>query len=110
MKSTVTAFQQRVYDALRRVPKGFVVTYAELGRAIGCGSPRAIGQALKVNPFWPEVPCHRVIAAGGRVGGFQGQARGKAVARKLRLLNSEGVQFECDQLVDVKRLYSFKRR
>ena len=61
MTEAVTPFRQRVYDALCRVPRGRVTTYKLLGEAIGCASSRAIGQALRNNPFAPEVPCHRVI-------------------------------------------------
>ncbi|OQW94406.1 MAG: hypothetical protein BWK77_09365 [Verrucomicrobia bacterium A1] len=62
MKSMrVTDFQQYIYDATRSIPKGRVTTYALLGQAIGCRSPRAVGQALRRNPFAPKVPCHRVI-------------------------------------------------
>ncbi|MGB1259094.1 MAG: MGMT family protein, partial [Akkermansiaceae bacterium] len=56
-----TPFQQRVYGLLDCVPEGRVVTYAEIARALNCRSAQAIGQALKRNPFAPEVPCHRVI-------------------------------------------------
>ena len=57
----LSAFQRRVYGALSAVPAGRVVSYRELGRAIGCRCPRAVGRALRVNPLAPQVPCHRVI-------------------------------------------------
>ena len=86
-----TAFEQRVYDALCAVPAGRVTSYAALARRVGCGSARAVGQALRRNPFAPEVPCHRVIGAGGGLGGFSGAAAGPALAAKRRLLAAEGV-------------------
>jgi methylated-DNA-[protein]-cysteine S-methyltransferase len=90
---TVTPFQQRVYDAVARIPRGRVATYKDIAARIGCGSPRAVGQALKRNPFAPRVPCHRVIASDLTIGGFQGDRGGAAVRRKLRLLEGEGVRF-----------------
>ena len=103
-----TPFQMRVYDALREVPRGYVTTYGLLARRIGCGSARAVGGALRRNPFAPEVPCHRVIASGGTVGGFQGRRAGPAIRRKLDLLRGEGVCFdETGRLADPARLYRF---
>lgn len=89
-----TAFARRVYALLRRVPAGRVVSYGEIARALGCVSPRAVGQALRRNPFAPEVPCHRVIAADGRIGGFQGSREDAVLRRKMDLLAREGVVFE----------------
>jgi methylated-DNA-[protein]-cysteine S-methyltransferase len=97
-------FARKVYTALRRIPAGRVITYAALARRIGCRSPRAIGQALRANPFAPEVPCHRVIASDLTPGGFQGRTNGPALAQKLRLLRSEGVTFANGRLADSARL------
>jgi len=91
-----TAFQRSVYEAVSRIPPGKVSTYAAVAAAIGCGSPRAVGQALKVNPFAPEVPCHRVITSALTLGGFQGSTGKEAVNRKRRLLEQEGVCFTAD--------------
>ena len=102
--NSITPFARRVYDALLRVPAGRVITYAALGRRIGCRSPRAIGQALRANPFAPQVPCHRVIASDLSPGGFQGERAGAALARKLRLLASEGVEFHRGRLADPSRV------
>jgi methylated-DNA-[protein]-cysteine S-methyltransferase len=96
-------FARRVYAALRKVPAGRVITYAALGRRIGCRSPRAIGQALRANPFAPQVPCHRVIASDLTPGGFNGETRGPQLARKLRLLATEGIVFKNGRLADPKR-------
>nr|POE73752.1 methylated-dna--protein-cysteine methyltransferase [Quercus suber] len=60
----VTPYQSRVYALLEQIPAGHVSTYAALSRALG-SSPRAVGGALRRNPFAPRVPCHRVISAGG---------------------------------------------
>ena len=93
MPTKLTEFQRKVYEATRQIPRGSVITYGELARRIGCKSPRAVGQALKNNPFAPEVPCHRVIAADGSLGGFFGEKSADALARKRALLESEGVKF-----------------
>lgn len=100
---TVTSFQQRVYDAVSGIPRGRVATYKEIARRIGCGSPRAVGQALKRNPFAPRVPCHRVIASNLTIGGFQGKQGGAAVERKRRLLEGEGVHFTKGRLDESNR-------
>ncbi len=102
-----TAFQQKVYDACREIPRGRVCAYAELGRRIGCRSARAVGQALKQNPYAPEVPCHRVIASDRRLGGFFGQRAGLEVERKKRLLEGEGVGFEGEDRVKSEFLWEF---
>lgn len=74
---------------LLNVPAGATITYGELARRIGCRSAQAVGQALKRNPFAPEVPCHRVIAANGSLGGYFGEREGEMIDRKRRLLNEE---------------------
>lgn len=89
-----TPFQKKVYHACRRIPLGKVVSYGNLAKEIDCGSPRAVGQALRVNPFAPEVPCHRVVKSDGTLGGFYGQEAGPEIIRKRKLLEAEGVIFE----------------
>lgn len=79
-----SAFEQRVYRAARTIAPGSTLTYRELAERIGApGAARAVGGALGRNRFAIIVPCHRVVAAGGRSGGFS--AHGGA-ATKLRLL------------------------
>ena len=87
----ITPFQRKVYLELLDVPRGTTVTYGELARRVGCRSAQAVGQALKRNPFAPEVPCHRVIAADGSPGGYNGRRDGEQLARKLRLLAEENI-------------------
>ena len=100
----VTAFQRRVYDATSRIPRGKVSTYGRIARAIGCGSAQAVGQALRVNPFAPRVPCHRVIRGDLTIGGFSGQTAGREIRRKLRMLAAEGVRFAGGRLAQPGRL------
>lgn len=85
----ITAFQRRVYLALLDVPRGETITYKQLGERIGCQSAQAVGQALKRNPFAPDVPCHRVIASDGSIGGFHGEREGVMIEKKRALLESE---------------------
>lgn len=85
----ISAFHRKVYAAARRVGWGRTATYGELARLAGCpGAARAVGQALGRNPVPIIVPCHRILASGGKVGGFS--AFGGA-ATKQRLLALEGV-------------------
>jgi methylated-DNA-[protein]-cysteine S-methyltransferase len=86
----VPEFHRRVYEVARTIPPGATLTYGEIARRLGDpGSARAVGQALGKNPFAIVVPCHRVLAAGGKPGGFS--ANGGA-ATKLRMLAIEGAR------------------
>lgn len=85
----ITPFQRRVYLALLDVPSGTTITYGELAKRIGCRSAQAIGQALRRNPFAPDVPCHRVVAADGSLGGYNGERDGEQIEYKRRLLEVE---------------------
>jgi methylated-DNA-[protein]-cysteine S-methyltransferase len=106
----ITEFQRLVYAAARKTPRGKVTTYKLLAEAIGCASSRAVGQALKRNPFAPAVPCHRVIRSDLTIGGFAGSTSGRAVGRKKALLREEGVRFEGDRLSDPNQVQSARRR
>ena len=105
-----TPFQKRVYDAVSLIPSGFVSTYKEVAVAIGCGSARAVGQALRRNPHAPAVPCHRVIASDLTLRGFYGKTSEEALAPKEGLLKAEGVRFVKGTLLDHKQCYRFNAR
>jgi O-6-methylguanine DNA methyltransferase len=105
--AATTAFQRRVYDAAQEIPSGMVTTYARLARHIGCASARAVGQALRRNRYAPRVPCHRVIAADLRLGGFGGQTCGAALRRKAALLRAEGVRLQAGRLADATRVFDY---
>ncbi|KAI9441070.1 methylated-DNA--cysteine S-met, partial [Russula earlei] len=111
-----------VYDLIRKIPPGKVSTYKQVCAALGEGSPRSVGGALRNNPFAPRIPCHRVIAssfswAGSRASGrvfavmtarrrtsegvnwhtpFRGGGIGPIQNEKLRMLAHEGVDFGRD--------------
>ncbi|WP_077001662.1 methylated-DNA--[protein]-cysteine S-methyltransferase [Variovorax sp. KK3] len=83
----VPDFHRRVYEISRRIVPGRTRTYGDVAAELGDKTlSRAVGQALGHNPFAPVVPCHRVLAAGGKPGGFS--AHGGAVS-KLRMLAIE---------------------
>jgi methylated-DNA-[protein]-cysteine S-methyltransferase len=84
----VPAFHRRVYEAARAIAPGETLSYGEVAARLGeRGAARAVGQALGRNPFAIVVPCHRVLAASGKMGGFSANG---GVATKLRLLALEG--------------------
>lgn len=86
----VPEFNRRVYEVARTIPWGATLSYGEIARRLGDpAAARDVGQALGQNPFPIVVPCHRVLAAGGKWGGFS--ARG-GVATKRRLLSIEAAQ------------------
>lgn len=86
--SAVPAFHQRVYAAALALPRGQTTTYGAMASQLGePGAARAVGQALGANPFAPIVPCHRILAAGGRSGGFSAHGGART---KLKLLELEG--------------------
>lgn len=82
-----TPFQRRVWQALQDIPRGAVLTYGELARALHT-SARAVGQACGANPIPVVIPCHRVVARSGP-GGFMHQRAGEALAIKDWLLRHE---------------------
>ncbi len=85
--SGVSAFNRRVYEVALAIAPGETLTYGEVAARIGePGAARAVGVALGQNPFPIIVPCHRVLAAGGRTGGFSAEG---GVDTKLRMLTIE---------------------
>jgi methylated-DNA-[protein]-cysteine S-methyltransferase len=83
----VPEFHRRVYDVARTIAPGATLTYGDIAARLGDASAaRDVGEALGKNPFPIVVPCHRVVAAGGKLGGFSAPGGGKT---KLRLLAIE---------------------
>jgi len=92
------SFSERVYEAVRKIPRGQVATYGQIAAMAGKpGAARAVGNALHRNPFEGDVPCHRVVNAAGRLspnfafGGWEIQAK---------LLEGEGVRVRSGYVVD----------
>jgi methylated-DNA-[protein]-cysteine S-methyltransferase len=84
---TVAPFNRRVYEVARAIPPGETSTYGQIARAVGePGAARAIGRAMGDNPWPIIVPCHRVLGADGKAGGFSANG---GVETKARLLTIE---------------------
>lgn len=90
----VSPFAQKVYALTKRVPTGKVTTYKAIAKAMRTKAYRAVGQALSVNPYAPNVPCHRVVASDGRLNGFNGSRADKELNRKTKLLKQEGLTIQ----------------
>lgn len=85
----VSAFNRKVYDVAQTIPPGDTLTYGQVAARIGePGAARAVGKALGENPWPIVVPCHRVLAAGGKTGGFSAPG---GIDTKLRMLSIERV-------------------
>ena len=84
-----TKFQLKVWNYLKKIPKGKVKTYLEVSKAIGKpGAFRAVANAIGKNPYPPKIPCHRVIKSDGSIGGYSGKG---GITKKRRLLEIEKV-------------------
>ena len=82
-------FQLKVWNYLKKIPKGHVKTYKEVAIAIKSPkSARAVANACGKNPYPPKIPCHRVIRSDGSLGGYSGKG---GIQQKRRLLKSEKV-------------------
>ncbi len=101
-------FNRRVYDIARTIPPGATLTYGEIAERLGDRMlAREVGVALGQNPIPLIVPCHRVLAAGGKAGGFSASG---GVVTKLRLLTIEGAQPNGPTLFDHLPLVAPHRR
>jgi methylated-DNA-[protein]-cysteine S-methyltransferase len=87
-KKPTISFQERVYEVVRKIPKGRVMTYREVARL--AGRPRAwrtVGNILNKSASWrTKIPCHRIIKSDGKIGGYK-----EGTKRKATLLKKEGV-------------------
>ena len=84
-----TKFQLKVWNYLKKIPKGKVKTYMDIAKAIGKPlAVRAVANAIGQNPYPPKIPCHRVIRSDGSLGGYSGKG---GVQKKRKLLETEGV-------------------
>jgi methylated-DNA-[protein]-cysteine S-methyltransferase len=94
--STQDDFFRNVYAAARRVGWGHTTTYGTIAKELGAGpeAARDVGQAMAKNPVALIIPCHRVLAAGGRIGGFSAPG---GSASKIRMLEIEGVRLSASE-------------
>ncbi|MFC1711742.1 MGMT family protein [Patescibacteria group bacterium] len=107
-KKQIPPFYAQVYQLVSRIPKGKVTTYKKIALSLNTKAYQLVGQALKNNPYAPQVPCHRVIATNGTIGGFNGKKKGKEISRKISLLKKEGLQFNGNKVLNFEnKLFSF---
>ena len=87
-----TPFQHKVWNELKKIPAGKTITYGELAKVLNT-APRAVGRACRTNPCPIIIPCHRVIAAGDRIGGYSGEVSSASAALTIKswLLGYESV-------------------
>ena len=88
-KISGTYFQNKIWNYLKKIPKGQVRTYLQVAKAIGKPkSFRAVANAVGKNPYPPQIPCHRVIRSNGSIGGYSGKG---GIKKKMQLLKSENI-------------------
>ena len=85
-------FNQQCYDLLRQIPKGKVVTYADIAHRLGGKAYQAVGNAMANNPDVIIVPCHRVVNSNGAIGKYA-----LGTEKKITLLQEEGVELDTDK-------------
>lgn len=93
-------FAEKVYFYARKIPRGKVTTYKEIARRLGGKGYRAVGNALRCNPYSPKVPCHRVVCSDGSLGGFIGKMDSR---KKISLLRKEGVVVEKGKIKEFEK-------
>src|SRR3954453_21592226 len=81
------SFNEKVWTLTARIPRGKVMTYAQIAHQLKSKGYRAVGTALNRNPYAPAVPCHRVVGSDGSLTGFAG-----GLAKKPRMLAAEGIR------------------
>ena len=96
------SFNERCYQVLKKVPRGKVTTYREIAKVLKSKAYRAVGNAMKKNPYAPRVPCHRVISSDGSIGGFASGTK-----KKISMLKKEGIGIEKGKIDLKKYLYKF---
>jgi len=98
-------FDEKVWQLMKRIPRGRVTTYGMIARKLNSKAYRAVGQACKRNPHAPSIPCHRVVESSGEVGNYSGSG---GVRRKIDLLRKEGVKVKNKKIVNFEKiLYKF---
>jgi len=92
-------FNQKVWNLTKKIPRGKVSTYKEIAKALHTKAYRAVGTALKNNPYAPGVPCHRIVCSDGSIGGYKGKKDSK---EKTKLLKKEGIEIKNNK-IDLKK-------
>jgi len=94
-------FNEQVWELCRKIPKGKVTTYKAIAEKLGTKAYRAVGQALNKNPYWPEVPCHRVVGTDGSLTGFA-----SGIDKKKKLLVADGVEIKNNRINMNKHMFN----
>ncbi len=98
-------FQEKVWELIKKVPKGKITTYKIIAEKLGTKAYRAVGTTCAKNPYAPIVPCHRVVNSNGSVGNFSARGGMKA---KINLLKKEGIEIKNNYIVSFKeKLFKF---
>ena len=85
-----TSFQLKVWNYLKKIPRGSIKTYSQVAKGIGKPhAVRAVANAIGKNPYAPRIPCHRVIRSDGSLGGYSGKG---GIKTKKLLLKREGIK------------------
>ena len=100
------SFNEKIYSLLKKVPKGKVTTYKALAEKLNTKAYRAVGQAMRCNPYAPKVPCHRVVSSSGKICGFMGKnnPESKEVKRKIMMLRNEGVEIKNNKVMGLEKV------
>jgi methylated-DNA-[protein]-cysteine S-methyltransferase len=92
-------FQEKVWELMKRIPRGKVTTYSIIAKKLNTKAYRAVGNACHNNPYAPMVPCHRVVNSNGKVGGFASGGK-----NKIKLLKKEGIKIKGDKVLDFEKV------
>jgi len=95
-------FNEKVWNLCKKIPYGKVTTYKILAERLNTKAYRAVGNALNKNPYWPKVPCHRVVGSDGHLTGFA-----SGLSRKKQLLEKEGIVVKDSRIELQKYAYRF---
>jgi len=93
------SFNQKVYQLVKKIPKGKISTYSAISKKLNSRAYRAVGNALNKNTS-KSIPCHRVIKSDGKVGGFS-----RGTKNKIKLLKKEGIKIKNNKIDLKKYLY-----
>ena len=101
----LTVWQKRVFALVKKIPKGRITTYKIIAKRLhNSQGSRAVGNALKNNPFLLVIPCHRIIKSNGEIGGYVG-----GIGVKMKLLKQEGILIDISQkrIKNSKQIFNF---
>ena len=104
-RSTKT-FNEKIWELTEKIPKGKITTYKILAHELDTNAYRAVGQALRCNPYAPRIPCHRVVSSDGSIGGFMGkiESESKEIRKKTKMLTKEGIRIKQGKIIDFENV------